>query len=150
MIRDHTEQLTIAVHDLPDASALYTARQDALGAIDLVECMQAAARLILAAERLKDLAEAQEKSMRAALAATMVDTGCPSVRVPGFTVSVVEPGPKPLIDMTSLPDSYKVTETKIRANADLIKTALANGATIPGVSTTNGGAPHVQFRSRKD
>jgi hypothetical protein len=150
MIRDHTEQLTAAVHALPDASALYTARQDALGAIDLVECMQAAARLILAAERLKDLAEAQERAMRAALAATMADTGCPSVRIAGFTVSVVEPAPKLAIDMDALPDRYKARQEKIVANTMLIKGALENGATIPGVSTTNGGAPHVQFRSRKD
>jgi hypothetical protein len=138
----HSPKLVAAIN-------AYRAARATLAGDDVITAMQATARLAIAAEAIKDAAAEAEAGYRKALAVAMIDTGCPAVRTEHHTVSITEPKPKLKVMDSKLlhPDYWK---TKLIPDEEKIKEAHARGFMPAGVALTNGSAPFITIRAKKD
>lgn len=126
--------------------------RDLVDDADVVETMPTVAVVILTAEALREAADRLEKEARAALGEAMAEVGAPAIRIPHFTVVLVEPKPKPVVsDLLALPPEFLAPPKPQEPKPDYraIEAALKRGP-VPGVTIANGGAAHVSFRSRSE
>ena len=133
------------------AVAYYARCAEALhDAEDVMDAMKSVATLALAAEGLRDAANAVNEASRAVLAEVMMSTGCGSVRTETHSVGVSE-GRRGLVitDPSAVPETMMNAPTAPSPNRALILKALLAGDGLPFAELTNGGAPYLTFRSIK-
>ena len=152
--QDATAKLKAAlrVNTAMIASCVVTLRDElraSSSTIDLVEQMQAATRVVLAAEALREVLDTLADRARAALRDAMVDTGCPSVETATHTVGLQRGAVSArIVDRALVPERF-LTPQEPKVELAEISKALKAGLSIPGAVLSNGGAPVIAFRARK-
>lgn len=115
---------------------------------DLVDAMQAAPAVILAAEMLADSAGVADKEARRILAQQMMETGCTTVRTDHHTISAVDAPRRAFVsDMTQVPEAY--VQTVKKADLTAIGAEFRAGRSVPGCALTNGGEPTLRILTKK-
>jgi hypothetical protein len=117
----------------------------ALAADDLIERLEAVASVVLATEDLADMTKSLAETARKALAATMLDTGATTIRIPTHSVTVSEGQRRVLINGDVPPDYMR--QPPAAPDKALIARALKDGFPVPGATLSNGSDPVVTFRS---
>lgn len=126
------------------------ARQEIVAATDLVEVMGRAVDLIVAAEQLARIAAEAEKEMRAILAQTMNDTGCPQVASAGQLAYVSRKPVWVSVDQTDLVPSEYMHQPAPSPDKKAIKAAIEAGEDVPGCSLVRPNEVTLAIRVKKE
>jgi len=117
---------------------------------DIIETMQASARLHLAAMDIADAAKALAIAARDALQAAFSETGCPAVNITGFRVSAQD-GHRTVrvIDRQAVPHNYTIQPPTPPREPDipLIRALLVAGEEVAGCELVTG-KPSIRFTKR--
>lgn len=89
----------------------------------------------------RERAEQRIEGRKKAIASLMDCAAETTLKLPEATLSLRTLKPRPTVsDPDALPDAFLIEEVKVKANMEAIKAAIEAGATIPGVTMTNGGS----------
>ena len=154
----HASRAVDALHDAAKSAyaptreagvALHNAYKQATTTTDVVKALAAMVDLVLAAERLKDLAESAEKAARAAAAEWMEATGATTIQSAHHSAHLSRrPAYVVISDEAAIPGDYLVTKTSIDKSA--IKTAIGDGIEVPGASLIRPNEQTIVIKARKD
>jgi hypothetical protein len=115
---------------------------------DLVAHYSATARVIVALEELKGVAEQAAKDLRGALLLSMLDTGCPQVADEANTVYLArEPAFLEVIDPAGIPPDLW-TRPKPEPDKKAIRAAMDQGRPVPGASINIRNSQRLMIRGK--
>lgn len=133
-----------------DAGAAYAeAHARTVKATDIVETMQHMVGLILAAERLNEMALEAAKVMRAALAEQMDATGATTIQTEGQTAYVSRKAAWVSIDQPILVPAEYMHEPPPAPDKRAIKAAIEAGDDVPGCSIIRPNDVQLVIRRRE-
>ena len=114
---------------------------------DLAFHHTAFAELILASEECEAAFGELVEEQRAALAASMLESGNTQFQTEYHTVYSIEHGRRPVVTDSKLLPSHLWSTPAPKPDLNMIRRALKTGD-VPGVQWSNGGPPSVGFRAR--
>jgi hypothetical protein len=119
-------------------------------ATDLTDVMARTIDLVAAVEALHDAADAAVRDLRAALAATMNDTGCTQVQGSHHAAHLArKPAFLNISDEAAIPRSFYV-QPPPQLDRSALKAALKDGAQVPGVSMLQPNEMSLVLRAKKE